>query len=67
MPFEVFAELLELLHRNRIANKPRPWLRMEALPKHICEKGCEDLAVVLDLLNNTKFGHPDRYMDRVSQ
>ena len=67
VPFEVFAELLELLHHNRLAKKSKPWLRFERLPKHICEKGYEDLAVVLELLNGTKFGHPDRYMDRVSK
>ena len=70
VPLEVFAELLDSLHQRRLADKSgrrRPYLRWRWLPRGTRAAGHEDLKHTLHLLNTTTFGHPDRYMDRVSK
>ena len=51
--------------KRRLAKAPRPWLRVEDVPKNAGIPD-EEQAKVVDLMCNTKFGHPDRYKDRVS-
>jgi hypothetical protein len=64
--FDVFLKLLDILHKRRLARAPKPWLREQDVPKNAGIPD-EEQATVVDLMCKTKFGHPDRYMDRVSQ
>ena len=67
VPLEVFSELLSTIHEKRLAKATQPFLREEKLPPHIRDAGYSDLREVLQLMNTTTFGHPDRFMDRVSR
>jgi hypothetical protein len=58
--------LLELLHQRRLAGARRPWLKVADIPSD-AEIPPDVAKSVVEVLTQTKFGHPDRYQDRVSK
>ena len=62
--FEAFGEMLARLHDGRLRGHVRPWLRRAHLPASV--SGARDADRVIQLMNDTTFGHPDRYLDAVS-
>ncbi|CAK0886817.1 unnamed protein product, partial [Prorocentrum cordatum] len=57
--------LLASLHKAREQRKARPFLRLGSLPSWItAAPGIED---ALRVMNGARFGHPDRFRDRVSK
>ena len=65
VPFEVFLDLLRLLHQRRLAKHARPWLRLSDVPS-TCGIPGDEAARVITIMTETKFGHPDRYQDIVN-
>jgi hypothetical protein len=63
--FDTFLYLLELLHQRRVAGARKPWLKVADIPNDA--EIPPDVAMrVIEVSTRTKFGHPDRYQDRVS-
>ena len=62
--FESFLRLLGLLHQRRMAAAPRPWLKATSPDMKI---PADMVPSVVEVLTESKFGHPDRFQDRVSQ
>ena len=64
--FEVFLKLLARLHERRLASAPRPWLSPKDLPAD-ADIPADVVQHVIEVMTGSKFGHPDRYEDRVSK
>lgn len=62
--FAQFRYLLQHLHLRRQQGARKPYLRKHELPSKI--RLAHDIDAALKLMNGTKFGHPDRFADRVS-
>lgn len=66
LTFPKFQYLLAKLHHGRENNLPKPYLKKSGLPKWIAN-GLENIDKILETMNGTKFGHPDRFKDFVSK
>ncbi|CAK0883224.1 unnamed protein product [Prorocentrum cordatum] len=55
--------LLRRLHARREQGAPRPYLRLHELPAWI--RVAQDIGAAVGLMNDTNFGHPNRFKDRV--
>ena len=64
--FPMFQIMLAELHKGRELGNARPWLRADMLPPWIRKAGAGGLNGAIAIMNDTKFGNPDRYKDRVS-
>lgn len=63
--FAMFQVLLARLHKAREQHKSKPFLRLGCLPSWITV--APDIDKVMRIMNGTRFGHPDRFKDRVSK
>ena len=66
MRFDVFLLLLGMMHKRRLAKAARPWLRVTDVPQDAGVPEAE-AALIVSIMRDTKFGHPDRYQDACSK
>ena len=64
--FETFLFLLGLMHRRRLAGAQRPWLKVSDIPVSAAIP-IETAEHVIEVMTESKFGHPDRFQDNVSK
>jgi len=67
MDADQIEHLMTLMHGRRENKAPKPWLRLGDLPSEVVNEHPEDAKRILEVLTQTRVGHPDRYRDYVSR